>query len=77
MEPVRRRVLADGLIAGSLAYAVVAVFISAVDLLGGRSPFFTASLRGEVLVGGADAPRAGIEPGEGAFVIAMGVEGWM
>lgn len=62
MDPVRRRVLADGLVAGFLAYVVVVLFISAVDLLAGRSPLHTASLLGEVLLSGAGAPGGAIDP---------------
>lgn len=62
MNPVRGRVLADGLVAGFLAYVVVVLFISAVDVVSGRSPLYTASLLGEVLLGGALAPGEGIDP---------------
>lgn len=62
MNPVRGRVLADGLIAGSLAYVVVVLFISAVDVMSGRSPLYTASLLGEVLLGGARTTGGGIDP---------------
>jgi hypothetical protein len=62
MDPVRRRVLADGLVAGFLAYVVVVVFISAVEVLAGHSPFRTVSLLGEVILRGADAPAGAIDP---------------
>ncbi len=54
--------LADGLIAGFLAYVVVILFISAVDLVSGRSPLHTASLLGHVLLGGANGPSEAIDP---------------
>jgi hypothetical protein len=62
MDPVRRRVLADGLVAGFLAYLVVVVFVSAVDVLSGNSPFSTVSLLGDVLLNGARASSGAIDP---------------
>ena len=86
MDPVQRRVLADGLVAGFLAYVVVVAFISAVDLLASRSPFFTVSLLGELLLHGVDAPSDAIDAGAvisyngvhlAAFLILGFVAAWL
>lgn len=63
MQANRRRLIADGVIAGMIGYGVVASFFVVVNLVTGRSPFHTANLLGAVLFGGADAAAATIEPG--------------
>lgn len=50
MKPERARILVEGLIAGLIGYVTVALFYGVVNLLWGRSPFFTAALLGAALV---------------------------
>lgn len=57
-------VLGGGLYAGLLGYIVVVLFLAAVNLIGGRSPFYTAALFGSVLFYGLDDP--------GMLVVAPG-----
>ncbi len=60
-QPVSERVWAEGIVAGLLGAAVIALWFLLVDALRGR-PFFTPSLLGaalfrrELLAGGADLP---------------------
>lgn len=50
MKPERARILVEGLIAGLIGYVAVALFYGVVNVLSGRSPFFTAALLGAGLV---------------------------
>jgi hypothetical protein len=52
MTEQQRRMLADGLIAGVVGYAVVATFFVLLNLLGGRPPLYTAAALGELVFGG-------------------------
>jgi hypothetical protein len=52
MTEQQRRMLADGLIAGVVGYAVVAMFFLLLNVFGGRPPLYTAALLGELLFGG-------------------------
>jgi hypothetical protein len=64
MNATRSRVWLDGLNAGLIGYATVALFIGLVDLLSGRSFFYTASLLGQSVIGGFGDPTPGlIAPG--------------
>ncbi|MEN8145908.1 MAG: hypothetical protein ABFS14_13295 [Gemmatimonadota bacterium] len=54
MKPDRARVLQEGFVAGLIGYAAVVVFFAAVNLLQGRSIFFTAEILGAPLVAGAE-----------------------
>ncbi len=56
MKPDRVRVLTDGLITGLLGYLAVVLFFGVVNLISGRSFFYTAALLGQGLVGGNGAP---------------------
>lgn len=60
----RSRVLYEGLIAGLLGFAVVALAVGVLDVVAGRSFFHTPSLLGQVVIGGFGEPTPGvIEPG--------------
>lgn len=50
MKPERARVLSEGLAAGLLGYAVIAVFFGSLHLFTGQSLFHTAAALGEGLV---------------------------
>jgi hypothetical protein len=64
MKPERAQVLAQGLIAGVLGYAAVAVFFLVVNVIAGRSPFHTAAALGSALFYGLQDPALlAIEPG--------------
>ena len=60
---MRQQVLYEGLVAGLIGYATVALFFAASNLLGGRSPFYTASLLGDVLFYGGAASTVAVGPG--------------
>jgi hypothetical protein len=51
-----KRIIAEGLIAGFLGYAIVIVLILVVDLLQGRPPFYTPAVLGSVLFYGLRDP---------------------
>jgi hypothetical protein len=51
-----KRILGEGLIAGLLGYAIVAVIISVADLVQGRSPFHTAAMLGSTVFFGLRDP---------------------
>ncbi|MDH3735023.1 MAG: hypothetical protein OEU54_15955 [Gemmatimonadota bacterium] len=57
--PARSRVMLEGLIAGMIGYAAVAVCIAVLDLIGGRGLFETPSLLGQILIGGFGEPTPG------------------
>ena len=64
MKPERAQWLTQGLIAGLIGYAAVAVFFLLVNVIGGRSPFHTAAALGSVLFYGLQDPaNLVIEPG--------------
>lgn len=56
MTTQRRRLIADGLAAGTIGYALVAVFFIVLNVAGGRSPLYTVALIGEAVFGGARDP---------------------
>lgn len=56
MKASTSRVLTEGLFAGLIGYAVVALFLGVVDLLTGRSFFWTAAFLGQTLLGGFGEP---------------------
>lgn len=58
MTPQRRRLIADGLVAGTIGYALVALLLIALDLAGGRSPLHTVALIGEAAFSGTGEPAA-------------------
>lgn len=58
MDTRRRRLIADGLAAGLIGYALVAGFFAVVNLVAGRSPVYTAALIGEALFNGLRDPAA-------------------
>jgi hypothetical protein len=58
MRESTRVTLAGGLYAGLLGYAVVVVFVGAVNFAGGRSPFYTAALFGAALFHGLEDPAS-------------------
>jgi hypothetical protein len=51
-----RRFLKEGFVAGIVLYVTVAVFFAAVNAFMGRSPFYTAHLLGQPLLGAAPDP---------------------
>lgn len=56
MKVAIRRTIEDGTLIGLLGYLTVAVFFAAVNLLAGRSPFYTAELLGRAVTeSGAEA----------------------
>ena len=64
MNPKRRRMLADGLIAGVVGYGTVVVFFALWNLATGRSPVYTAGLLGAALFDGLRDPALlALEPG--------------
>lgn len=64
MDPARRRMFLDGLVAGLIGYLAVALFIGAWNLILGRSPFHTAALLGESVFAGLRDPAAlALDPG--------------
>ncbi|MBI4409660.1 MAG: hypothetical protein HY561_08135 [Gemmatimonadetes bacterium] len=64
MKPERERIFVEGLIAGAIGYAGVALFFAAVNVIAGHSPFYTPALLGEALFYGlADPTQVVIEPG--------------
>lgn len=56
MNESRTRSLLDGLLAGLVGYATVAVLFAALNVAQGRSVFYTAALLGSDLFYGAAAP---------------------
>jgi hypothetical protein len=50
MKPERARVLSEGLVAGLLGYAVIALFFGSLNLFTGQSLFHTAAALGDGLV---------------------------
>ncbi len=77
MRERRKRLLVDGLVAGVLGYAIVAVFFAAINVLTGHPVFYTAALLGEATFGGLrDAGGASMDPGlmlafNGVQLVAM------
>jgi hypothetical protein len=67
MARLRRHLIRDGLVAGLIGYATVALFFAVTNLLAGRSPFFTLVRLGRTLVG-PEAPP-GSEEGVGAALV--------
>lgn len=51
MTSERQRTLVNGLVAGTIGYAVIVVFFAAANVAQGRSPFFTAAALGSALLG--------------------------
>lgn len=58
MSDERRRMVIDAILAGFIGYVVVVAFFAAVNLVAGRSPFYTAALLGEALFAGLRDPAA-------------------
>lgn len=64
MKPERAQVMVQGLVAGLIGYATVALLFSLIDLTSGRSPFYTAAVLGSSLFYGLEeAARVAIQPG--------------
>ena len=64
MKPEREEVLVQGLIAGVVGYAAVALFFLLLNVIVGRSPFYTAAALGSTLFYGmGDLTQLAIEPG--------------
>lgn len=51
MQPERARVLQEGLYAGLIGYATVVVVVGAIDVIMGRSFFYTPAVLGSALFG--------------------------
>lgn len=58
MDTDKRRLIADGLAAGLIGYALVVGFFGVFNLVGGRPSFYTVSLIGEALFAGLRDPAA-------------------
>jgi hypothetical protein len=58
MRAATKQAWTGGLYAGLLGYLVVVVFLALVNLLAGRSPFYTAALFGSALFYGLRDPAA-------------------
>ncbi len=58
MRPERTQVFAQGLVAGLIGYAMVAVLFAIANVMLGRSPFYTAALLGEATFYGLRDPAA-------------------
>lgn len=56
MTSRRASYLTEGIVVGLLGLATVAVWFALLDLLAGRSPFYTSSVLGSVLLYGATDP---------------------
>ncbi|MFQ5690982.1 MAG: hypothetical protein ACE5HQ_12010 [Gemmatimonadota bacterium] len=64
MKPSRARVLQEGLVAGLIGYATIALFYFVVDIARGRPLFFTAALLGRTVSGGSgSAAEVVVAPG--------------
>lgn len=69
MNDRRARMAQDSIAAGTIGYLAVAVFFAVWNVSGGRSPFYTAALLGEGLLGGLQDPSlVALDPG---MIIAM------
>lgn len=55
MRPERARVLQEGLYAGLIGYATVVVVVGAIDVIMGRSFFYTPAVLGSALFGSSGA----------------------
>lgn len=51
MKPEHQRLLTNGLLAGTIGYAVIVAFFALANIVQGRSPFFTAAVLGNALLG--------------------------
>lgn len=51
MKPEHRRLLTNGLLAGTTGYVVIVAFFAFANVVQGRSPFFTAAVLGNALLG--------------------------
>ena len=58
MTAQRRRLIAEGLAAGLIGYALIAAFFVALNLAAGRSALYTVALVGEALFTGVREPTA-------------------
>ena len=58
MNAHRQRLIADGVAAGLIGYALVAGFFVVLNLAAGRPPFYTAALLGEAIFTGLREPSA-------------------
>jgi len=63
VKPERARVLIEGFIAGLIGYAVVVIMYAGINLISGRSIFFTAALLGRGLVVAPPSPSDIVAPG--------------
>lgn len=64
MKAERAQMMVQGLVAGLIGYATVALLFLLVDLISGRSPFYTAAVLGSSLFYGLeDAAQVAIQPG--------------
>ncbi len=61
MNPAHQHLLKHGVLAGSVGYAVVVAFFAIANLAQGRSPFFTAAVLGNTLLG-APSPGVAVAP---------------
>lgn len=72
-----------GLVAGLIAYLTVAIFLAVVNLVAGRSPFYTAAAMGSALFYGAvGRGEVLVEPGpiiayNGVHLVSLIVIGWL
>lgn len=58
MHPHTKKVLSAGLFAGVIGYGTVVVVVAALNVVAGRSPFYTPALFGAALFNGLTDPAA-------------------
>ena len=51
MNPTHQRILQNGIVAGSIGYAAIVAMFAIANVGQGRSPFFTAAVLGNALLG--------------------------
>lgn len=63
MSPKWREAMGQGVAAGLIGFATVALFFALANVIGGRSPFYTAALLGATVFHGATDPsRVAVTP---------------
>ncbi len=62
MSETQQRVFYEGLVAGLIGYVTVALVLGIVDLVTGRSVFYTVATLGEAVFGGAGGGEGAVTP---------------
>ena len=79
----RERLFVHGLVAGVFGYAAIVAFFAFANVLAGRSPFFTAAVLGNALLGNPSTaisvPSVAVYNGLHlvAFLLLGGAAAWM